>query len=261
MLKIISWNINSVRSRIEHLTKLLEDQQPDIVLLQEIKCVNENFPIETIEDLGYNVAIHGQKSYNGVAIFSKFPIDEFTIKLTDDPDSEQARYIEALISANGKVFRVASVYVPNGQEIGSIKFDYKLKFFDALYNHINNLLSWGEIMIIGGDFNVAPEDIDVYDSTSLEGTLGFHQLERSKFRSLINLGLIDAFRAINLNKSKFSWWDYRAGAFEKNKGMRIDQFLLSPEAADLLVDSEIDIDIRKLKKSSDHAPISCILDV
>lgn len=261
MLNIATWNVNSVKSRLPHLVKYLTEYKPDVVLLQELKCVTDAFPYMEIEDLGYNVAAHGQKTYNGVAILSKYPIDDVTTTLPGDESDEQARYIEAVISLNNKAIRVASVYVPNGQAPNSDKFAYKMKFFDRLYDHINKLLTYEEAFIIGGDYNVAPTAIDVYDPKSLEGTVCFHPDEREKLRKILYLGLTDAFRAANDNTQQFSWWDYRGSGWQYNKGMRIDHLLLSPQAADLLQTSEVISDVRGWEKASDHAPVACNLSL
>jgi exodeoxyribonuclease-3 len=246
-MKIISWNVNSVKARIEHLVRYLKDTSPDVVLLQELKCVDEAFPAMEIEDLGYNIAIHGQKTYNGVAILSKFRIEDVYKEL----DISQARYIEAV--TNG--VRVASVYVPNGQEVGSDKFKYKMQFFSNLHAHLQSLLQYDEKIVIGGDFNVAPTDIDVFDPKSLAGSICFHPDEQAAFRAMLNMGYIDSFRARNADKQLFSWWDYRAGAYQYNKGMRIDHILLNPEAADNLLNSGIDPTPRGWEKPSDHTPV------
>jgi exodeoxyribonuclease-3 len=258
-IKIASWNVNSVNMRLSQLEKWLVDASPDIVLLQELKCVTEKFPYQQLEHLGYNIAVNGQKSYNGVAILSKYKLEDISFDLTEDPDNSHARYIEAYISLpSNKVIRIASVYVPNGQAVGSDKFTYKLKFFDALNLHLKKLLEYDEITVIGGDFNVAPEEIDVYDPVASEGAVCFNIEERAKFRRLLNLGYNDAFRLINPQEKQFSWWDYRAGAWQKDIGLRIDHMLISPETSDLLSKSYIEKHMRDNnvnEKPSDHAPI------
>lgn len=257
MLKIATWNVNSVKTRIGHLVEYLRSENaPDVLLLQELKCMTEAFPYMEVEDAGYNTAVHGQKTYNGVAILSKLPIEDVILGLPEAPD-DAARYIEGVVSTKEGAVRVASVYVPNGQEPGSEKFQYKMKFFDALYNHIAKTLEYNEKFVIGGDYNVAPEAVDVFDPKSLEGTTCFHIDERRKFRQLLGLGLTDAFRATNDNRQQFSWWDYRQGAWEHNKGMRIDHLLLSPEAADSLAACDVDTSLRGKEKPSDHTPVWC----
>lgn len=260
-MKIASWNVNSINSRQLHLLNWLREARPDVVLLQELKCINDAFPGEAITDLGYNLALHGQKTYNGVAILSLYPIDEFTTTLPNDPDRLQSRYIEAIISIPGKAIRIASVYVPNGQEIGCDKFDYKMRFLEALHGHMQKLASNDEMVMIGGDYNIAPEDIDVYDAKKLANSICFSQLERQKFQQLLRLGYYDAYRLANKSAQEFSWWDYRAGAWPQNHGMRIDHILLSPEASDLLLSARIEHGLRGLAKPSDHAPIVVSLEI
>jgi len=260
MVTIATWNVNSVKSRLEHLIKYLRSEDaPDILLLQELKCTTDSFPYLEVEDCGYNTAIHGQKTYNGVAILSKFPIEDITRGLPGDDNDQEARYIEAVISLDDKAIRVASIYVPNGQSPDSVKFQYKMRFFDRLYNHAKELLTYNEVLILGGDYNVAPSEIDVFDPEKMEGAVCFHIDERKKFRALIGLGLTDIYRAANDNKQQFSWWDYRAGCWQQNKGMRIDHLLLSPEAVDLVSKSDAYTALRGLEKPSDHTPVWCML--
>lgn len=254
-VSICSWNVNSVNSRIEHLENVLKNNSPDIVLLQELKCMEEKFPRERIEDCGYNVAMKGQKTYNGVAILSKTPLEDVITCLPGEEDSEQARYIEAITTIKGKVLRVASVYVPNGQAVDSDKFTYKMGFFSNLHSHLKNMREADEIFCIGGDYNVAPENNDVYDPKKLEGSIGFHIDERTWFRKLEGLGYGDSFRLHNPQKQGFSWWDYRAGSWQNDKGMRIDSILISPEAADIMEDAWIDSTPRGWEKPSDHTTI------
>lgn len=260
-MKIVSWNINSIKSRLELCTEYLRNTNPDVVLLQELKCEKDKFPFMEIEDLGYNIAVNGQKTYNGVAILSKYPIDDIITSIPENSNDPQARYIEAVITKDDIALRVASVYVPNGQAPGTDKFAYKLDFFNKLSSHLNNVLKYEEILVIGGDYNVAPDIIDVYDPKGLEGTTCFHRDEREKFRGLLNLGLYDAFRAKNPDQQQFSWWDYRGGGYQNGKGMRIDHFLLSPEAVDKLAKCSIDESVRGKEKPSDHAPVVCELEI
>ncbi len=270
MIKIATWNVNSVKSRISHLLEVLRSEDaPDIILLQELKCQDDAFPYMEIEDAGYNVAVHGQKSYNGVAVLSKFPIDEVAkgFKSSTSPTAHDplfladSRYIECVISLPKTAIRVASVYVPNGQEPYSEKFQYKMEFFERLYDHMQNLLQYDEMVVIGGDYNVAPAPIDVFDPKGLEGTTCFHPEERKRFRALLGLGYTDIYRTINPNAHGFSWWDYRAGSWQHNKGMRIDHLLLSPQAADKAIASDIDLIPRDKDKPSDHTPVWCELKI
>lgn len=257
MIKIATWNVNSIKSRLSHLTEYLRsDDAPDVLLLQELKCMTEAFPYMEVEECGYNVAVHGQKTYNGVAILSKYPLEDVVKNLPNNTDDEQARYIEALVLADDKVIRVASVYVPNGQSPDSDKFQYKMRFLDCLHNHVSSLIDYEEILIVGGDYNISPDaEKDTYDAKRLEGGICCHPEERKKYRGLLNLGLTDAFRSQNPDIQQFSWWDYRAGAWQHNKGLRIDHLLLSPQAADIQVDSNIFTDLRAKDKPSDHTPV------
>ena len=205
-ITIATLNVNSVKARLTNLLTWLDEARPDVVLLQELKCVNEAFPAMEIEERGYNLALHGQKTYNGVAILSKLPIDDITRGLAGDETDEQARYIEAVLSVPNGAVRVASVYVPNGQEVGSDKFRYKLAFYNRLRAHWQKQLAFNEIAVLGGDFNCAPAPIDVYDPIKLEGTVCYHPLEREQLRALTYLGLYDAYRIAHPTKQQFTWW-------------------------------------------------------
>jgi exodeoxyribonuclease III len=252
---IATWNINSIRTRMNILTNWLQDKNPDIVLLQEIKCLNEQFPYQEIEELGYNIAVFGQKSYNGVAILSKYPLEDISYNFANCPNIDDARYIEAVTTINGNVIRVASVYVPNGQDMSSDKFIYKLKFLEALQQHMLGLRGLNEICIIGGDYNIAPSDIDVYDPSLINTMVCFNKVEQKMLHSILGANYFDSYRLLYPEKREYSWWDYRAGSFQKNFGMRIDYLLISPLAADKLQDVIIDKEIRAIEKTSDHAPV------
>lgn len=255
MIKIATFNVNSVRARLPNLLVWLDEAKPDVVLLQELKCMDETFPAMEIEERGYNIAMQGQKTYNGVAILSKFPFDEVIKKLPGDDADVEARYIEAVLMAGKHVLRVASIYVPNGGEPEGPRFPYKLKFLERLKAHAETLLSYDETLILGGDYNVAPFPMDVYDAKGLYGTTCFHPEEHARFRAILNVGLTDAFRTLHPDSHSFSWWDYRGGGYEHNKGMRIDHLLLSPQATNLLKTSGIDEKPRGAEKASDHAPV------
>lgn len=260
MALIVSWNINSVKSRLENLIKFIEANQPDALLLQEIKCETQNFPYLELEDLGYNIAVNGQKSYNGVAILSKSPIEDVFTDLIKEPDfKEHARYIEGFTSIHGLNLKIASIYVPQGTEVNSERFAFKLRFYKALEERYQQLIMQDEFLIAGGDYNVAPEPMDVYDPKRLDGSLGFHLEERKSFRSILNTGIKDSFRLINPLNHEYSWWDYRSGGWQHNKGMRIDQILVSPNAANHLQSAGIYSEVRGWEKTSDHAPIYCKL--
>jgi exodeoxyribonuclease-3 len=263
-IKICTWNVNSVNARLPVVLEFLKEASPDILLLQELKCLDEKFPAMEIEELGYNLAIYGQKTYNGVAILSKFPIDEVLRGIPNFAD-ENSRYIEAIISLPNSAIRVASVYVPNGQEVGSDKFEYKMRFFDALQKHLQQIKDYDEAIFIGGDYNVSPEDIDVYDPKSLRGTICFNEAEQQKFRSIINTGYVDVWRAKNLQMQQFSWWDYRGNSWQHNKGLRIDFILTNAIATDLCANnncrSYIYDKIRNVEKASDHAPVFVEIEI
>jgi len=260
-ISIATFNVNSVKARLPNLLAWLDDSRTDIVLLQELKCVDEAFPAMEIEERGYNIATHGQKTYNGVAILSKFPLDDITRGLAGDDEDAQARYIEAVMSLPNGALRVASVYVPNGQDVASDKFPYKLKFLERLRAHWAERLTYHEVAVLGGDFNVAPAPLDVYDAAALDGSVCYHPLERERLRALMHVGLYDAFRVANPTKQQFSWWDYRGNGYERGAGLRIDHLLLSAMAADKLAGCEIDEAPRGQEKPSDHAPVICRLAV
>jgi exodeoxyribonuclease-3 len=254
---IATWNVNSINARLQHLLRWLRESGTDIVLLQETKVVDEAFPALEIEDLGYNILFHGQKTYNGVAILSKYPLEEVQRGLPGMVEDTQARYLEAIISLPGSAIRTATVYVPNGESPQSEKWPYKMRFYDALSAHAATWQDLDEAVILGGDYNCAPLPTDVYDPVRLDGTTCYHPAEREKLRTLMHSQrLHDAFRLLYPNKADaYSWWDYRAGAFPQNKGFRIDHLLVNAQAADLMSDCWIDTDPRHWEKPSDHTPV------
>lgn len=254
MVTVATFNVNSIKARMVNLLDWLKVQPVDILLLQETKVVNEQFPAMELEDLGYNLAIHGQKTYNGVCIASKFPLEDVITALPGDDSDEQTRYIEAVANVSGKVLRVASAYVPNGQAVDSEKFPYKLRFFERLRAHWEQQLAYREPVVLGGDFNCAPYPLDVYHP-SLDGSVCYHPAERERLRGLMHLGLYDAYRALHPNEQRFSWWDYRGGGYERGLGLRIDHLLLSGQAMDMLQACEIDETPRAQERPSDHAPV------
>lgn len=260
-ITIATWNVNSIKARLAHVLKWLQESQTDIVLLQELKCEDAAFPAVEIEELGYNIAIHGQKTYNGVAILSKFPLEDVARGLPGNEDDEQARYIEAVVCLPESALRVASIYVPNGQEVGSEKFAYKMRFFDRLIQHAHSIIAQDEAVILGADYNVALYPIDVYAPAKLDGTVCYHPDERAKLRSLMHLGYYDAFRTQHPDAQQFSWWDYRGGAYAQNHGFRIDHLLLNGLAVDRLEGCSIDEIPRSWEKPSDHAPVIATLRV
>jgi exodeoxyribonuclease-3 len=255
-MRIATWNVNSVKQRVEPLVRWLSERKPDIVCLQEIKCVDDAFPRGPIEDLGYNIAVHGQKTYNGVALLSKFPFDEVKSGLPGDDADDHARFIEAVVSIpNDGAIRVASIYLPNGNPPDSDKYKYKLAWMDRLRQFAGARLSLEEPMVLAGDYNAIPTPGDVHDPKLWEGDALFLPETRAKFRALINLGLIDAVRVTSDDPGLYTFWDYQGGAFQKNNGIRIDHLLLSPQAADRLAAAGIDRRMRGGEKPSDHVPV------
>ncbi len=263
-ITIATWNVNSIKSRLQHLLDWLRADKPDIVLLQELKCTNENFPAMEIEDLGYNIAVHGEKTYNGVAILSKFPLHDIKKGMTGDDADIQSRYIEAVITLQNAALRVASVYVPNGQTTDSDKFQYKLRFLERFKEHCKTLLSYEEMLVIGGDYNIAPTDEDVHNPKAWQGSVLTLDDVRAAWRRIEHLGMYNAFRLTDhqpLATGHYSWWDYRAGAFERDDGLLIDHLLLSPQAADKIQRCEINKHLRELEKPSDHTPVIVTLSL
>ena len=252
-MKIATWNVNSIKARLPRLLEWLEAAQPDVALLQELKVTDAAFPMQPIEDLGYNIATHGQKTYNGVAILSKRPIEDVRCGLPGDENDEQARYIEAMVD----MVRVASIYLPNGNPTDSDKFLYKLAWMDRLIDHARDMLKNDEIMVLGGDYNVIPEDRDCYDPVAFADDALCLPESRARWRQLQYLGLTEAFRARHPNVSAFSYWDYQGGAWQKDNGVRIDHLLLSPQAADQLGEVGIDRTPRGRERPSDHTPVWC----
>tara|TARA_Y100001970_G_scaffold53979_1_gene68427 strand:+ start:1654 stop:2433 length:780 start_codon:yes stop_codon:yes gene_type:complete len=253
-MKIASWNVNSVRTRIDNILEWIKKEDPDILCLQEIKVITEGFPSQPFEDLGYNLVINGQKSYNGVATLSK-PLIEESITKIPNLDDDQARYIETVHSVNSKVIRIANIYLPNGNPYPGDKFDYKLNWMIALKKHLNSLKFRDESFILLGDFNVIPENIDAYDADNWINDALFAIETRKEFREIISLGLNDMYRAYNPQTKDFTFWDYQRGAWQKNEGIRIDHILASPIAADQITNVIIDKEERDKEKPSDHVPI------
>ena len=254
-MRIATWNVNSLRQRLGHLETWLRQAEPDVVCLQEIKCVDEAFPTAEIEAMGYNVAVHGQKTFNGVAILSKRPFDDVTRGLPGDPEDVQARYIEAVVPSGDGIVRVASIYLPNGNPVGTEKYPSQLAWMDRLAAHARTLLALEEPLVLAGDYNVIPATRDVHDPELWAGDALFLQQTRARFQVLLNLGLVDALRACTDAEGLYSFWDYQAGAWQKNNGIRIDHLLLSPQAADRLASCTIDALTRAWEKPSDHVPV------
>lgn len=257
MIKIATWNVNSIKARLPNALAWLKEFAPDVALLQEIKTVDEGFPRMEIEDLGYNIETHGQKTYNGVAILSKSPIEDVSRGLPGDDTDEQARYIEGTVFRN---LRVASIYLPNGNPIDTEKFPYKLGWMDRLYSHVQTSLEAEESIVFGGDYNVIPTNDDVYDPKAVAGDALTQPESRARFQAIKSLGLTDALRSFNHAPHQYSYWDYQRGAWQKDNGLLIDHLLLTPQAADRLTDAGIDKDPRGKEKASDHTPVWCVLE-
>ena len=257
-LKIATWNVNSIRARLPRVREWVEAQSPDVLLLQEIKCCDNDFPEEDFKRLGYVCTILGQKSYNGVAILSRHPVSDLLFGLPTYEEDTQARYVEATIA---ETLRVASIYLPNGNPISTQKFAYKLAWMDALHARARDLLEYEMPILLGGDYNVCPTEHDVYDPEDFASDALCQPESRSKFRALLHLGYTDAFRARYRESRSYTYWDYQAGAWAKDYGLRIDHCLLSPLAADCLGHIEIDRAPRGQEKASDHVPLICSLDV
>jgi exodeoxyribonuclease-3 len=253
-MRIATWNVNSIKQRVENLSAWLKESQPDIVCLQETKCVDEAFPRFELEALGYNVAVHGQKTFNGVAIASKWRFDEVTPGLPGDPGDDHARFIEAVVSTTSGALRIACLYLPNGNPVPD-KYPYKLKWMDRLFEYARERLKLEEELVLCGDFNAIPAAGDVYDPRAWVEDALFRPQTREKFRALVNLGLTDAVRATSDAPGLYTFWDYQAGAWQKNRGLRIDHILLSPRATDRLVATGIDKHVRSWEKPSDHVPV------
>tara|TARA_R110002167_G_scaffold4572_1_gene21444 strand:- start:16960 stop:17739 length:780 start_codon:yes stop_codon:yes gene_type:complete len=253
-MKIATFNINGVKARIDGLTTWLADSAPDVAVLQEIKSVDAGFPRQALEDLGYNVETHGQKGFNGVAILSKFPLEDVTRGLPGDDSDEQARWIEATVVGQ-KALRICGLYLPNGNPAPGPKYDYKLAWMDRLFARAQDLLSHEEPALMCGDYNIIPQPQDAARPDAWANDALFRPQSRAAFRRILNLGYTEAFRARQTEAGHYSFWDYQAGAWDRNDGIRIDHFLLTPQCADLLRDCWIEKDLRGREKPSDHVPV------
>jgi exodeoxyribonuclease-3 len=254
-VKIASWNVNSVKARLPHLLAYLEEAQPDVLCLQETKCLAADFPTLELKGLGYHVEAVGQRSYNGVALVSKLPPAELSCGLPGSPEDDQARYLEATF---GEV-RVACLYLPNGNPSGTDKFVYKLAWMERLIDHAQGLLRHEIPFVLAGDYNICPTDDDVYDPVGFRDDALCRAEARARFRALVYLGLTDAYRAFHRDPHKYTFWDYQAGRWHRDEGLRIDHLLLSPHAADRITDCDIDKKPRGKDRASDHTPIWCEL--
>jgi exodeoxyribonuclease-3 len=248
---LATWNVNSIRARDERVRAWLAERKPDVVCLQELKVEDEKFPLAEYQALGWHVALHGQRTYNGVAILSRMPLEDVQRGLQDGEDDLQARLISATVGG----VRVLSVYAPNGESIGSEKYQYKLRWFSRLRRHLDARHPPQTPLALCGDLNVAPEPRDVHDPHRWEPTVLYHPDARAALQQLIGFGLTDAFRLRRDEPGLYSWWDYRAGAFHKNQGLRIDHLLVTAPLIERVVSAEIDRNARKGPLPSDHAPV------
>ena len=256
MFRIATWNVNSLRVRLPHVLQWLDKEQPDVLALQETKTIDENFPSQEIQNAGYEVIYNGQKTYNGVATLSKTGISESIKELPGFDDSQKRVLCNTINNVT-----VLNIYVPNGSEVGSEKYLYKLDWLKHLRSFVGALLSKSKNLIVLGDFNIAPEDRDVHDPIEWEGKVLVSQAERDNFYHLIDLGLVDSFRLFEQEDDSFSWWDYRAASFRRNRGLRIDHILASQALADNCRKCYIDRTPRQLDRPSDHTPVIAEFDI
>ena len=253
-MKIATFNINGIKARIDALTAWLKDSAPDVAVLQEIKSVDDAFPREHFEDLGYTVETHGQKSFNGVAILSKLPLEDVTRGLPGDAGDEQARWIEATVMGDVPV-RVCGLYLPNGNPAPGPKYNYKLAWMERLRGRAAALLESEEPAVMCGDYNIIPQDEDAARPEAWREDALAMPDSRAAFRRVLNLGFTEAFRAVDQTPGHYSFWDYQRNAFDRNDGIRIDHHLLTPQAADLLQNCWIEAEVRGREKPSDHTPV------
>lgn len=250
-MKIATWNVNSINVRLPQLLDWVGRAEPDVICLQETKCVDENFPFQAIHDAGFETAFFGQKSYNGVAILSKFPIEDVQKGFADDDDESPKRLIAATI----KGVRIVNTYIPNGTELGTDKFTFKLDWLMRLRRFFDDTCRTNEDVLLCGDFNVAMDEIDVWSVRHWEGKLHFTKTERAAMHNVKQWGFRDLFRDMHPDTQEFSWWNYREGAWQRNRGLRIDYIWTSASLAEKCSDCVIDRSTRDLEKPSDHAPV------
>jgi exodeoxyribonuclease-3 len=253
MTRIATWNVNSIKARLPHVLEWIRKTEPDVLLLQELKSVEDTFPGDEFTALGYEMAVVGQKSYNGVALLSRAPLEATIRALPGDREDAQARYVEATTFG----LRIAGIYLPNGNPIGGEKYAYKLAWMARLARHVEGLLAAEQPFVLGGDYNVIPTAADCYDPEGWRDDALFHIETRRAYRAMVNLGLTDAFRSLHPQAPAYTFWDYQGRAFQGDRGLRIDHLLLSPQAADRLMACEIDREPRGWERASDHTPIWC----
>ena len=256
-MQVVTWNVNSLRARLDHLLRFLDEESPDVVCLQELKLSDNQFPHERIRDAGYpHLEWWGEKNYNGVALLSKHPIEDPQRGHCDGGDDSQAR----LIAGTVKGVRVIGVYAPNGTRLGSERFAFKLAWYDRLFEMIDGRYTPEDALVLCGDLNIAPDDPDVWDPFKCDGILLCHPLERERFQRFIDWGFTDPYRDRNPFANDFSWWDYQQMGWQRNHGMRIDHTLITPTLDARCTDVQIHADVRGWKTASDHAPVSVTFD-
>ena len=261
MMQIATWNINGVKARLDTALAWLNEARPDVACLQEIKSVDEAFPRAPFEDIGYNVATHGQKGFNGVAILSRRPLEDVEARLPGDDSDEQARYLEAVVTGDTGICRVGCLYLPNGNPVDSDKYPYKIAWMERLIAHARQRLRLEEPCVLAGDYNVIPEPRDAARPEDWVNDALFLRHSREKFQELAALGLTDALRALDISDGVYTFWDYQAGAWQKNNGIRIDHLMLSPQATDKLRSVRVDSHVRAWEKPSDHVPVVIEVDI
>jgi exodeoxyribonuclease-3 len=249
-MKVASWNVNSIRVRLDHVLEWLDAEQPDVLGLQELKMQTADFPADAFQELGYQCAVNGQKTYNGVALLSKTNAEDLHLDIPDLAD-EQKRAIAGTFNGT----RVINLYVPNGNAVGSDKYTYKLGWLEALEKWLRNELAKHDKVVVMGDFNIAPDDRDVHDPADWQDKILCSDAERAALQGLLDLGLQDSFRLFDQQENSFSWWDYRAAGFRRNRGLRIDLLLISAAISASCTASKIDKEPRTLERPSDHAPV------
>ncbi|ASM72091.1 MULTISPECIES: exodeoxyribonuclease III [Roseobacteraceae] len=254
-MKIATFNINGIKARAAALPDWLDEAQPDVVLLQEIKSVDEGFPRELFEERGYNVEVHGQKSFNGVGILSKLPLEDVTRGLPGDDSDEQARWIEATVVGEHHAVRLCGLYLPNGNPVPGPKYDYKLAWMARMQQRAEALLAEEMPFLMAGDYNIIPQAEDAARPDAWREDALFRLESREAYRRILNLGLTEAFRTRDPRPGQYSFWDYQAGAWNRNDGIRIDHVLMSAAVADMMTDAGIDRDVRGREKPSDHVPV------
>jgi exodeoxyribonuclease-3 len=250
-MRIATFNVNGISARLPRLLEWLAESRPDVACLQEIKCIGDNFPVDAIRDVGYHALVSGQKGFNGVAILSRAPAEEVQRGLPGGEADEQARYLEAEVEG----VRVASIYLPNGNPLPGPKFDYKLAWMERLDAHARTLYATERPVVLAGDYNVCPTDEDVFSLQAMANDALVQPESRAAFRRLVNQGWTDAIRAIQPTGPAYTFWDYQAGSWQRDAGLRIDHLLLSPQAADRLRDAQVERHVRGRERASDHTPV------